>query len=157
MLLEGFQGVFKEHRKVHRITESPKGPKTGYDREQNTASILGDCLVCLRFLMYFWVFGGFNYSQMVNLGTRTYSNTFLIIFGTSKMFTKHVPLNPFFITKPLKASLTHLIFTYLNMSKIQHFQIVGNYQRSNQLKPIFRNVICKFWGSKTIFNLYRFK
>ena len=68
--------------------------------------------------------GGFNYSQIANFDARTYPHTFWIIFGTSKMFTKHGPLHPSLTTKTLqklqendKIFLKHIIFTYLDFHK----------------------------------------
>ena len=48
---------------------------------QTKLSDLLDFLFLYNCSMAFW---GLNYSRMANLGSRTYCNTFLIIFGTSK-------------------------------------------------------------------------
>ena len=46
-------------------------------------------------------FGVGDYSQMANLGSRTYSSTFWNIFGTSKNVTTYGPSDPLFITEIL--------------------------------------------------------
>ena len=69
------------------------------------------------FLKYsFKLLGGFNYSKMANLGTRTYSNTFWIIFGTSKNVTKSRPPRPLFITRILQNIQENMDTFYTNIS-----------------------------------------
>ena len=48
------------------------------------------------------VWGSFNDPQIADVGSRTYSNTFWIIFGTSNCFTQSGPWHPLFITKTLQ-------------------------------------------------------
>ena len=45
------------------------------------------------------VFGGFSYSQMAIVDSRTYCNTLLGIFGTSKHVTKYGPSDPLLVTE----------------------------------------------------------
>ena len=74
------------------------------------------------------VFRAFNYSKIANFGSRTYSNTFWIISGTSKMFKS--PPRTFLLsqqhfnkwkTNP-QTFVNNIIFTYLNISTIPNFQ-----------------------------------
>ena len=78
-------------------------PKLGSNRAQNTANILSGFLMFLGFFIiiisFFW---GLNYSQMANFYSRTYSNTFCMISGTSKKSTKSGPSDPVCITKTLQ-------------------------------------------------------
>ena len=45
---------------------------------------------------------GFNYSQIANFESRTYSNTFWNIFGASKHVTKYGPHAPYLLQKHFK-------------------------------------------------------
>ena len=79
------------------------------DRAQNTANILGECLVVLWCLMcvvgFCW---GFISPKMANFDSRTYCNTFWAILGTSKNVTKCRTLGPLFITEILHKRLEQL-------------------------------------------------
>ena len=80
-------------------------------RAQNTAICLDDVLFFLVFEYMLGGLGGFNYSKMAHVDSWTYSNTFWIIFETSKMFTKSGPLKPVFITRKYE-KCKKLSFTY---------------------------------------------
>ena len=56
----GAQMAFRRSAEIHFVYFW--SPKTASNRAQNTATHLGDFLVCLGFSMYFGGFGGFNYS-----------------------------------------------------------------------------------------------
>ena len=77
------------------------------------------------FIILLEVVGSLNCSKIANLGPRTYSNTFWIIFGTSKCFTKSAHLQSLFITKTLKRIQEHpqtsskqIISTYLEFQHV---------------------------------------
>ena len=70
------------------------GPKI---RQHNSAIF---CFVL--FVCYFFVFWGFNCSKMANFYFRTYSNSFWIIYGTSKKVTKYGPPPPYLLQKYYK-------------------------------------------------------
>ena len=59
--------------------------------------------ICFAIYLFFFVFpsyfGGFNYSKIANWWFLMDSDTFWMIFGTSKMFTKSGLVHPVFITK----------------------------------------------------------
>ena len=69
-------------------------PKTESNKTQKQGNMLFDFLFCLVFEHMFWAFQVFNHSQMAKFDSRTYPNTFWIIFGASKLFTKYGPLTP---------------------------------------------------------------
>ena len=67
--------------------------------ENNLSYLLVCSCMFNNILWYSW---SFYYSEMANEGPRTYSNTFWIIFGTSKNVTKCRPPGHLFITKILQ-------------------------------------------------------
>ena len=72
------------------------------------------------FLVVEWyalVFLSFNYSKIANFDSRTYGNTFWIVFGTSNMFTKSGPSHLFLYVemlqnynKIMETSSKHIMF-----------------------------------------------
>ena len=113
-------------------------------------------------------FGCFNYSKMASFESRTYSNTFWIILGTSKMFTKSGPLQSLFITKHFKTykkisqtSLNNIVLTYHNILKLQfcnsldttgqhkfekHFWFIWWVKNNWLLRAFSKNGILRGWN-----------
>ena len=73
--------------------------RMGSNRAQKHGNEIKRCFVFSYLLVYGMGLEGFNYSQIANLGSRTYSNTFWIIFGTSKKSIKSGPQDHVFMTK----------------------------------------------------------
>ena len=84
------------------------GPKI---RQNNSASFL----LFLVFQCLFRGFGGLN-SQMANFDSRTYCNTFWIIFGTFQNVTKYGPSDFVFITEILQQLQENMETCYKHIS-----------------------------------------
>ena len=121
-------------------------PKTGSNRAQNTAIILGVFLFCSGlFNLIMCLFRGFNYSQIANFDFRTDCNTFWMISGTSKKSTKPGPSDPVFINK-----------THFNNKENMgtSLNILFSYLRIWNSANVWRSVYLTFWICHFRFSMF---
>ena len=96
------------------------GPQTGSNRAPNTANKLSDFFVFLISKKCLGAVVGSSYSQIAHLGFRTYCNTVLDIFATSKQLTKYRSSEPLFITETIQ-KIQETIWTHF----IKHISFVN--------------------------------